>query len=72
MMGYKTISHKPPSGCDLIFELENQLSQHNSHTSSLGKFQEYLATQCRVEQELYAHYCDKNHRIARWHNWRDR
>jgi hypothetical protein len=29
-----------------IFELENQLSQHNSHTSSLGKFQEYLATWC--------------------------
>jgi hypothetical protein len=25
-----------------------------------------------VEQELYAHYCDKNHRITRWHNWRDR
>ena len=48
-----------------IFELEQQLSQHNSHTSSLDKFQQYLVTRFRVQDELYAHYRNKNHRIAR-------
>ena len=55
-----------------VFELENQLSSHNSRTSSLAKFQAYLATRFKVQQELYQHYCYKSHRIARWHNWRDR
>ena len=55
-----------------VFQLENQLSSHNSRTSSLVKFQAYLATRFKVQQELYQHYRNKSYRVVRWHNWRDR
>jgi hypothetical protein len=55
-----------------IFDLEQQLSQHNSRTTIVDQFQEYLATRFRVQEELYAHYCQKSYRSARWHNWRGR
>jgi hypothetical protein len=55
-----------------IFDLEQQLSQHNSRTTVVDQFRAYLATRFRVQNELYAHYCQKSYRIARWHNWRGR
>ena len=64
----KLTAHKTPR----IFELEKLLSLHNSRTSSLAKFRDYLAQWFQVEEELYAHYSGKQYRIARWHNWRDR
>jgi hypothetical protein len=55
-----------------IVELEHELSSHNSRTTSRAKFEVYLQKRLKVQQELAAHYHKPQHRVARWHNWRDR
>jgi len=55
-----------------ILELERELSSHNSRTTSRAKFEAYLRKRLQVQQELKAHYHKPQHRVARWHNWRDR
>ena len=55
-----------------VLEQQEALSKHNSRTSSLVKFQEYLKARFAVLAKQIAHYYNPRYRIVRWHNWRDR
>jgi len=53
-----------------IQKLEDQLSQCNSRTVKMEKFQEYLKTRFEIEEKLYSYYSNKMYRIHKWWSFR--
>jgi hypothetical protein len=65
----KRLNKRTPAS---IKQQEQQLSQHNSRTTSLDKFRDYLVKRFEAQQVLDVQYRKPQYRIVRWHNWRNR